>query len=278
LRIFKLIKDRFNRNISLTIIEILRILDIANCIIEFIRLEVSRAQSHGVVLGLSGGVDSSVAVSLATKALGNQRVIGLILPDKKVSEQKDIRDAVDIAKLLDIKYQIIDITEIKQKYIDLLPVEKIPLGNLTARIRMTLLYYYANLYNKLVLGTSDKSEMMIGYFTKFGDGASDLLPLADVYKTQVRKLGTYLNVPQTILLKKSTPSLWRNQTAENEIGMEYEKIDNILKYIEENNSSISNKDLVKKGLNKKDVEFIQNLVLKNIHKKKLPKICYISSE
>ena len=278
MRIFKLIKDRFNRNISLTIIEILRILDIANCIIEFIRLEVSRAQSHGVVLGLSGGVDSSVAVSLATKALGNQRVIGLILPDKKVSEQKDIRDAVDIAKLLDIKYQIIDITEIKQKYIDLLPVEKIPLGNLTARIRMTLLYYYANLYNKLVLGTSDKSEMMIGYFTKFGDGASDLLPLADVYKTQVRKLGTYLNVPQTILLKKSTPSLWRNQTAENEIGMEYEKIDNILKYIEENNSSISNKDLVKKGLNKKDVEFIQNLVLKNIHKKKLPKICYISSE
>jgi NAD+ synthase len=120
--------------------------------------------------------------------------------------------------------------------------------------------------------------MMIGYFTKFGDGASDLLPLADVYKTQVRKLGTYLNVPQTILLKKSTPSLWRNQTAENEIGMEYEKIDNILKYIEENNSSISNKDLVKKGLNKKDVEFIQNLVLKNIHKKKLPKICYISSQ
>ena len=278
LRIFKLIKDRFNRNISLIIIEILRILDIANCIIEFIRLEVSRAQSHGVILGLSGGVDSSVAVSLATKALGNHRVIGLILPDKKVSEQKDIRDAVDIAKLLNIKYQIIDITEIKQKYIDLLPVEKIPLGNLTARIRMTLLYYYANLYNKLVLGTSDKSEMMIGYFTKFGDGASDLLPLADVYKTQVRKLGTYLNVPQTILLKKSTPSLWRNQTAENEIGMEYEKIDNILKYIEENNSSISNKDLVKKGLNKKDVEFIQNLVLKNIHKKKLPKICYISSE
>jgi NAD+ synthase len=254
----------------------LRILDIANCIIEFIRLEVSRAQSPGVVLGLSGGVDSSVAVSLATKALGNQRVLGLILPDKKVSEQKDICDAVDMAKLLDIKYQIIDITEIKQKYIDLLPVEKIPVGNLTARIRMTLLYYYANLYNKLVLGTSDKSEM-IGYFTKFGDGASDLLPLADVYKTQVRKLGSYLNVPQTILLKKSTPSLWRNQTAENEIGMEYEKIDNILKYIEENNSSISNKDLIKKGLKKKDVEFIQNLVLKNIHKRKLPKICYISS-
>jgi NAD+ synthase len=254
----------------------LSILDIANCIIEFIRLEVSRAQSHGVVLGLSGGVDSSVAVSLATQALGNKRVLGLILPDRKVSDQKDIDDAVDLSKLLDIKYQIIDITEIKQKYIDLLPVEKISVGNLTARIRMTLLYYYANLYNKLVLGTSDKSEIMIGYFTKFGDGASDLLPLADVYKTQVRELGRYLNVPKTILLKKSTPSLWLNQTAENEIGMEYEKIDNILKYLEKNNSSIREKDLIKKRFNKNDVEFIKTLILKNIHKRKSPKICYIS--
>lgn len=251
------------------------ILDIANCIIEFIRLEVSRAQSNGVVLGLSGGVDSSVAVSLATKALGNKRVLGLILPDRKVSRQKDIDDAVELSKQLDIKYQIIDITEIKQKYIDLLPVEKISLGNLTARIRMTLIYYYANLYNKLVLGTSDKSEMMIGYFTKFGDGASDLLPLADVYKTQVRDLGMYLNVPKTILLKKSTPSLWLNQTAENEIGMEYEKIDTILKYLDENNSSIREKDLVKKGCNKNDVVFIKNLLLKNIHKRRTPKICSI---
>lgn len=249
------------------------ILDIANCIIEFIRLEVSRAQSHGVVLGLSGGVDSSVAVSLATKALGNKRVLGLILPDRKVSKQKDIDDAVELSKQLDIKYQIIDITEIKQKYIDLLPVEKISLGNLTARIRMTLIYYYANLYNKLVLGTSDKSEIMIGYFTKFGDGASDLLPLADLYKTQVRELGMYLNVPKTILLKKSTPSLWLNQTAENEIGMEYEKIDTILKYLDENNSSIREKDLVKKGCNKNDVIFIKNLLLKNIHKRRTPKIC-----
>ncbi|HEX5982198.1 MAG TPA: NAD(+) synthase, partial [Nitrososphaeraceae archaeon] len=125
------------------------ILDITNCIIEFIRLEVSRAQSHGVVLGLSGGVDSSVAVSLATQALGNKRVLGLILPDRKVSDKKDTDDAVALSKLLEIKYQIIDITEIKEKYIDLLPVEKISVGNLTARIRMTLLYYYANLYNKL---------------------------------------------------------------------------------------------------------------------------------
>lgn len=255
---------------------ILSISDIANIIIEFIRLEVSRAQSNGVVVGLSGGVDSSVAVSLATQALGKTSVMGLILPDRKVTDQKDIDDAVELSKLLDIKYQIIDITDIKQKYTDLLPLEKISLGNLTARIRMTLLYYYANLFNKLVLGTSDKSEMMIGYFTKFGDGASDLLPLADLYKTQVRKLGMYLNVPKTILLKKSTPSLWVNQTAENEIGMEYEKIDNILKDLDDNNSAIRDKNLVRKGYNTNDLAFITNLLSKNIHKRRTPKICSIS--
>lgn len=253
------------------------ILDIANCIIEFIRLEVSRAQSQGVVLGLSGGIDSSVAVSLATNALGNNRVLGLILPDRNVSEQKDIDDAVELSKQLGIKYHIIDITEIKQKYLDLLPLEKKSIGNLTARIRMTLIYYYANLFNKLVLGTSDKSEMMIGYFTKFGDGAADLLPLADLYKTEVRELGIYLNVPKTILLKKSTPSLWLNQTAEKEIGMEYKKIDAILKYLDENNSVSTEKDLLQKGCNKKDVVFVKNRLLKNIHKRISPKICVISS-
>jgi len=255
----------------------LSILDIANCIIEFIRLEVSRAQSQGVVLGLSGGIDSSVAVSLATNALGNNRVLGLILPDRNVSEQKDIDDAVELSKQLGIKYHIIDITEIKQKYLDLLPLEKKSIGNLTARIRMTLIYYYANLFNKLVLGTSDKSEMMIGYFTKFGDGAADLLPLADLYKTEVRELGIYLNVPKTILLKKSTPSLWLNQTAEKEIGMEYKKIDAILKYLDENNSVSTEKDLLQKGCNKKDVVFVKNRLLKNIHKRISPKICVISS-
>ena len=254
----------------------MKILDIANCIIEFIRLELSRAQSQGVVLGLSGGIDSSVAVCLATKALGNKRVLGLILPDRNVSKQNDLEDAVELCKELDIQYQIIDITEIKQKYIDLLPLEKISIGNLTARIRMNLTYYYANFFNRLVLGTSDKSEMMIGYFTKFGDGAADLLPLGDLYKTEVRELAIHLNVPKSILLKKSTPSLWLNQTAEDEIGMEYEKIDAILKYLDENNSEDTEKDLITKGCTKKDVGLVRDRLLKNNHKRILPKICVIS--
>jgi NAD+ synthase len=254
----------------------LNLLYIANCIIEFIRNEVTTANSQGVVLGLSGGIDSSVALYLATKALGNNKVLGLILPDKKVSQQSDIDDAIELSQKVGINYHIIDITEIKQKYMDILPLEKISIGNLIARIRMNLIYYYANVEHKLVLGTSDKSELMIGYFTKFGDGAADILPLADIYKTEVRELAKYLNLPKKILQKKSSPSLWRDQTAEDEIGMEYEKIDTILKNLADNISENANKDLLKKGIDKNDILFVKHLLSKNKHKITLPKICIIS--
>ncbi|HET8856513.1 MAG TPA: NAD+ synthase [Nitrososphaeraceae archaeon] len=254
----------------------MKLLHITNCIIDFIRNEVTTANSQGVVLGLSGGIDSSVALYLATKALGNTRVLGLILPDKKVSQQNDIDDAIELSQKVGINYHIIDITEIKQKYIDRLPKEKISIGNLTARIRMNFIYYYANIEHKLVLGTSDKSELMIGYFTKFGDGAADILPLADIYKTELRKLAKYLNLPKKILLKKSSPSLWKDQTAEDEIGMNYEKIDTILKNLAENISENTNKYLLKKGIDKNDILFVKHLLSKNKHKITLPKICIIS--
>jgi NAD+ synthase len=254
----------------------LKLLHITNCIIDFIRNEVTTSNSQGVVLGLSGGIDSSVALYLATKALGNTRVLGLILPDKKVSQQNDIDDAIELSQKVGINYHIIDITEIKQKYIDRLPKEKISIGNLTARIRMNFIYYYANIEHKLVLGTSDKSELMIGYFTKFGDGAADILPLADIYKTELRKLAKYLNLPKKILLKKSSPSLWKDQTAEDEIGMNYEKIDTILKNLAENISENTNKYLLKKGIDKNDILFVKHLLSKNKHKITLPKICIIS--
>ncbi|HJU60203.1 MAG TPA: NAD+ synthase [Nitrososphaeraceae archaeon] len=255
----------------------MNLLHIENCITDFIRNEVTTSNSQGVVLGLSGGIDSSVALYLATKALGNNKVSGLILPDKKVSRQSDIDDAIELSQKVAINYHVIDITEIKQKYMDILPLEKISIGNLTARIRMNFIYYYANIEHKLVLGTSDKSELMIGYFTKFGDGAADILPLADIYKTEVRELAKYLNLPKKILLKKSSPSLWKDQTAEDEIGMEYEKIDTILKNLAENISdNTNNKYLLKKGIDKNDILFIKHLLSKNKHKITLPKTCMIS--
>lgn len=250
---------------------------IIECIIKFIRNEVTRADSNGVVLGLSGGIDSSVALFLATKSLGNNKVLGLILPDKTVAQQTDMDDAIEISQKLGIQYHIIDITEFKKKYMDILPIERKSMGNLIARIRMNFIYYYANIENKLVLGTSDKSELMIGYFTKFGDGAADILPLADVYKTQVRELAKYLNLPEKILIKKSSPSLWKDQTAEDEIGMNYEKIDLILKNFETNISEDIGKDLLEMEIHKNDLLMIKNLVSKNKHKTILPKICKISN-
>jgi NAD+ synthase len=244
-------------------------------IIEFIQNEVRRADSNGVVLGLSGGIDSSVALHLATKSLGNNKILGLILPDKTVSQQTDIDDAIEIAKKLGIQYYIIDITEFKKKYMEVLPIERKSLGNLIARIRMNFIYYYSNIENKLVLGTSDKSELMIGYFTKFGDGAADILPLADLYKTQVRELAKYLNVPEKIVFKKSSPSLWKDQTAEVEIGLNYEKIDLILKYFETNTVENIHRDLLGKEIHKNELLMIKNLVSKNKHKTTLPKICKI---
>lgn len=254
---------------------ILDLSNITNHITEFIRNEVTKANSQGVVLGLSGGIDSSVALFLSTRALGHKKVLGLILPDKNVSHQVDIDDAIELSSKLGVNFHIIDITEIKQKYIDVLPLEKKPIGNLTARIRMNFIYYYANIEQKLVLGTSDKSELMIGYFTKFGDGAADIFPLADIYKTEVRELAKFLNIPEKILLKKSSPSLWQDQTAEDEIGLKYEKIDIILQNLVDNNSENIN-ELLKKGIDKHDIEFVKDLLLKNKHKRTLSKICRIS--
>jgi len=244
----------------------LNLLHVTNCIIEFIRNEVTIAKSQGVILGLSGGIDSSVALYLATKALGNTRVLGLILPDKKVSQQNDIDDAIELSQKVGINYHIIDITEIKQKYLDILPLEKISIGNLTARIRMNFIYYYSNIENKLVLGTSDKSELMIGYFTKFGDGAADMLPIGGLYKTQVRILATRLGVSEQIINQPSSPRFWRGHEAEKELGLTYDEIDLILQYYLAG-------DLDKCNLSKRKIKMVTDLVRKSSHKREQMPIC-----
>jgi len=118
--------------------------------------------------------------------------------------------------------------DIHNSFLKHLEKDKIVEGNLKARIRMSLIYYYSNLYNKIVIGTGDRSEILLGYFTKYGDGGTDILPIGDLYKTQVKILGRHLKVPERILEKKSSPYLWANQTAEGEIGLPYETIDMIL--------------------------------------------------
>ena len=149
---------------------------------------VMESNSNGIVIGLSGGIDSSVCLGLASRSIPKHNILGLIMPIEGITPEEDEIDAIDLAKQFNVEYRIIKLNKISQEYMKKLNKHKIAQGNLLARIRMSILYYHANLLNRIVIGTGDKSEYMLGYFTKFGDGAADIAPIADLFKTQVRIL------------------------------------------------------------------------------------------
>jgi len=200
---------------------------IAKQVQEFIADKVEAAGAKGAVLGISGGVDSAVVATLATKALGKDRVFALIMP-AGVTKPEDTEDAIRLANGLGIGSKMIALKPLIDAFRTVLKVEQRPLGNLMARVRMTLLYYYANQRNLLVLGTGNKTEISVGYSTKWGDAACDLLPIGDLYKTEVRQLARYLKVPQRILEKAPTAGLWPGQTDEGEMGITYDELDAML--------------------------------------------------
>lgn len=198
----------------------------------FLKNFMDSVNSRGYVIGLSGGLDSTTLLKLAIEAVGSERVYAVIMPEDGVTPVEDVEDAVDIASKLSVNYSLFFINEIIEAYSKVAPFidlsDRLPTGNLKARVRMSILYYYANKNNYLVLGTSDRTELLLGYFTKYGDGAADLLPLGCLYKTQVRRLAKHLKLPQRIVEKKSAPHLWKNHYAEEELGLSYSDIDLIL--------------------------------------------------
>jgi NAD+ synthase len=199
----------------------------------FIQNTIRNAHADGVVLGLSGGVDSSLTATLCVKALGETRVLGILMPTS-FTPQQDMEDARKLATWLGIQTRQVDIqAPCDQLFHELqiakeAPDQRMPMANIYARTRMIILYYYANRYTYLVAGTSDRSEALIGFFTKYGDGSADFLPIIHLYKTQVRTLAHYLGIPETMAFKPSSPQLYPGHKATDELPLVYEKLDPVL--------------------------------------------------
>ena len=175
------------------------------------------------IIGISGGVDSALTATLCVAALGPGQVLGVLLPH---GEQTDIGDSLSLVKQLGIKFETIDIKPIVDQFKTF--SDKLVIANIMSRTRMTILYAFANSEGGLVVGTTNKSEMAIGYFTKYGDGGVDFEPIAELYKTEVWDMAKLLNVPGQIISKKPTAGLWDGQTDESEMGFSYQQLDNYL--------------------------------------------------
>jgi NAD+ synthase len=246
---------------------------VETAIISFIKDVCTKINRKGIVLGVSGGVDSAVIAALSTKAMGKANVLALHMPERETQREVDNKDVGLLAEKFGFQLKTVDLTEILETMYRIIPnfdkEGRVSRGNLKARLRMMILYYYANSRNLIVVGSSDKSETMIGYCTKWGDSAADLFPIMDLYKTQVYLLATHLGVPSRIIQKPPTPALWPDQKAEAEIGMDYATLD-VLLYGLEHFMSI-NRIADGLGISAKKVENIRDRWLKSEHKRRMPR-------
>jgi NAD+ synthase len=241
----------------------------------FIRQELAKFNYSRGIIGFSGGLDSSVCAFLAARALGPKNIIALIMPYGE-SFNQDVKDAQEVVRLLRIQSKIIDISPMVDAYFSKYPTENpIQRGNKMARERMSILYDFSVREKALILGTSNKTELLIGYGTIHGDMACAINPLGDLYKTQIRQLGRHLGVPEKILKKIPTAGLWPGQTDEGEIGLTYAEIDKVLfKLIDLRESK---QELIASGFKKESVEKIISLIKNSEFKRKLPPILKIST-
>jgi len=231
-------------------------------ITRWIKKQIQEAKAEGIVLGLSGGVDSAVVVALAKEAIGKRRLLALILPIH--SQIQDLKDAELVANKFGLKTKTIDLSKIYDNLIKILPkAGNLVCANLKPRLRMLILYYFANKLNYLVCGTGNKSELMVGYFTKHGDGATDLLPIGGLFKKQVRRLAQELGIPQRIINKPPTAGLWPGQTDESEMGISYPELDDVLERIEKKKRQVLPQDKVNK---------VKEMIQRSQHKRQGPKI------
>jgi NAD+ synthase len=243
-------EDFLNLNYNTIIDEITR----------FISEQVRSRKKNGLVMGLSGGLDSSVCLVVASRSIQRNRILGLIMPERGLTPKKDMENARELSNYMKIKSNEIHFYLSKKILLKKLPKNNLSGGNLSARLRMAYLYHYAAIGNLLVLGTSDKSELLIGYFTKFGDGAADILPLGGLYKSQVKMLGKHLGLSEQIVNQPSSPRFWRGHVAEKEIGLSYHEIDTILQCYLKNDLNNCKQSKIK-------IKLITDMIKKSQHKR-----------
>jgi len=242
----------------------------------FIDNEVRKAGFGRVVLGLSGGVDSALAAYLAAEALGPESVTALVMP-YRTSNPESAAHAALVIKALGIPSLTVDITPMVDAYFALFPdADMVRRGNKMARERMTILFDHSMGQKALVLGTSNKTELLLGYGTLHGDMASALNPLGDLYKTQVRQLARHLGVPPIIVDKQPSADLWAGQTDEAELGFTYEEVDRVLYLLVDCRHEVA--DLVAQGsFSEEFVRAVYRKVQGSQYKRRLPVIAKISA-
>lgn len=255
---------------------------IRDLIAQSIRTRVEKTNMNGGLVALSGGIDSSLVTLLAKNALKND-LIALIMPEEGVTPAEDIEDALSLVKENNIEHFIIPINSLVSTFESYLPNDKYSqeqrtyvLANVKPRIRMIINYLFANIRNLLVIGTSNKTELLLGYGTKYGDLAADIYPIGDLYKTQVWQLAEFMGLPADIVKKAPSAGLWKGQTDEQELGHTYAEIDSVLFCLVDLELSV--RETVKLlGISEEAVLDIYHRVIRNEHKRRTPTITRISN-
>jgi len=244
-------------------------MSIADKIANWLRQQLAAAGATGFVVGLSGGVDSATSAALAVRAVGSGNTLAALMPCH--SRPEDARLGRLVAETLDIPTVTVDLGAAYDALTAALPPSDHPLAaaNVKPRLRMTALYYLAQSNNYLVLGSGNKSEIAVGYYTKYGDGGVDLLPLGDLYKTQVWKLARELGVPQEVVERAPSAGLWPGQTDEGEMGITYRELDRVLAAIEAGDTS---------GVEPAVLEKVRSMMAASKHKQTMPPLLRMTDD